>query len=315
MKAAVFTRFGGPGVVRVVEVPDPVPGPGQVLVRVAAAGVNASDSRIRGRRFPRGFAVPSSLVFGFRRPRRRVLGGSFSGTVEALGRDVAGWRPGEEVVGTTGLALGAHAELVAVPAKRLVRLPEGVSHEQAAGVVFGGTAALWFVRDLAAVTTGRTVLVTGAAGAVGTNAVQLAALLGGTVTAVTSAATAGLVSGLGAARVLERGSTDLATLGERYDVVLDAAGLLDLGSGRRLLAPGGVLVLAVADLADTLRARGDARAGSAPERTGDIAHLLDLVASGSLQVVIDGVLPLAGIADAHARVDAGRKVGNLLVRP
>lgn len=315
MKAAVNTSFGGPEVVRVLEVPTPAPGAGQVLVRVFAAGVNASDSRLRSRRVPRGFGPLVGLAFGFRRPRRTVLGGTFSGVVEAVGPGVDSWRPGEEVVGTTGAALGAHAELVAVPAQRLVAKPDGVSHEDAAAVVFGGTAALWFVRDLARVGQGTTVLVLGAGGAVGTAAVQLAALAGGVVTAVSAAANTELLTGLGAVRVLDRNSVDLATLGDRFDVVLDAAGVLDLRSGRRLLAPGGLLVLAVASLWETLLARGDAKAGSAPERTEDIAHLLDLVATGRLKVVIEDVLPLAEIAAAHARVDSGRKVGNLVVRP
>lgn len=315
MRAAVFTRFGGPEVVGVLEVPAPAPGPGQVLVRVVAAGVNASDSRLRSRRVPRGFGPLVGLAFGVRRPRRTILGGSFSGVVEAVGRGAEEWRPGDEVVGTTGMALGAHAELVAVPARRLVAKPAGVTHSDAAAVVFGGTAALWFVRDLARVGAGTTVLVLGAGGAVGTAAVQLAALAGGVVTAVSAGANTGLLTGLGAARVLDRHSVDLATLPDRFDVVLDAAGALDLRSGRRLLAPGGLLLLAVADLKDTLLARGNARAGSAPERAEDVAHLLDLVATGRLKVVIEEELPLAAIAAAHARVDSGRKVGNLVVRP
>ncbi len=315
MRAAVFTRFGGPEVVRVIEVPDPVPGRGQVLVRVAATSVNASDSRLRGQRFPRGFAPLVGLAMGYRRPRRTVLGGVFSGVVEAVGRDVVDWRPGQAVVGTTGMGMGAHAELVAVAPSRLVAKPDGVTHTEAAGVVFGGTAALWFLRDLAGISDGSTVLVLGAGGAVGTNAVQLARLLGGRVTAVTSAGNADLIASLGADRVIERGSVDLAALAGGFDVVLDAVGVLDRRSGRRLLAPGGLLLLAAADLRDTLLARGNVKAGSAPERPEDVAHLLALVVAGRLRVVIEDVLPLSRIVEAHARADSGRKVGNLLITP
>jgi len=110
-------------------------------------------------------------------------------------------------------------------------------------------------------------------------------------------------------------TTDVAALPDRYDIVLDAVGSLDRHTGRRLLAPGGMLLLVVASLTDTLLARGDVRAGSAPERAADLAHLLGLVASGDLRVVIDDVLDLERIAEAHARVDSGRKVGNLVLRP
>ena len=315
MRAVVHDRFGGPAVVRVADVPTPTPGRNEVLVRVVAAAVNSSDARIRGRRFPRGFGAVAPLIFGIRRPRRTVLGGTLAGVVAEVGDRVTGWARGDEVVGTTGLALGAHAEFVRVPADRLVAKPAGVSFEDAAGVVFGGLTALYFLRDLAEVKAGQSVLVVGASGAVGTNAVQLARLSGATVTGVTSAANAGLVRGLGAERVIDYGTTDIATLDDRFDVVLDAVGVLDRHTGRRLLAPGGKLLLAVASLADTVLARGNVRTGSAPERAPDLTHLLDLVDRGDLRVVLDSVLALDEAAAAHARVDSGHKVGNLLIRP
>lgn len=313
MRAASCDAYGDPRVVRVVERPVPTPGPREVLVRVLATTVNSGDARIRGRRFPAGFGAVAPLVFGVRRPRTRILGGPFSGVVEHVGTEVTGWAPGDRVAGTTGLAVGAHAQYVAVGAHRLVGVPEGVSHDEAAGVAFGGQTALWFLRER--LDRGRRVLVVGASGAVGTNAVQLARLAGASVTAVCSAANADLVRSLGAQRVVDHHTTDVAALPDRYDIVLDAVGSLDRHTGRRLLAPGGMLLLVVASLTDTLLARGDVRAGSAPERAADLAHLLGLVASGDLRVVIDDVLDLERIAEAHARVDAGRKVGNLVLRP
>lgn len=315
MRAAVVERYGGPEVVRVAEVPVPEPRTGEVLVRVRAAAVTSADSRIRGARFPRGFAPFARLVFGLRRPRHRVLGGCFSGKVAAVGPRVSGWAPGDQVCGMTGMRMGAHAEYVAVPAKRVVRRPAGVSHEEAAGVLFGGSAALWFLRDRAGVAPGSTVLVNGASGAIGTCAVQLARHLGATVTGVTSGANADLVRSLGATHVVDHTVTDLTTLTERYDVVLDTVGTLSIASGRRLLADGGVLLLAVATLPETLRARGDVKAGPAPERAPFFEHLLALVASGELTVVVDEVVGLDAIVAAHQRVDSGRKVGNLVVRP
>lgn len=315
MRAAVVHEYGAPGVVRVVDTDTPTPGAKDVLVRVHATAVTAADSRIRGARFPRGFAPFARLVFGVRRPRRPVLGNTFSGVVEAVGAKVDGVAVGDEVAGTTGLRMGTHAEYAVVPAARVVAKPAGVSHDDAAGVLFGGTTALFFLRDKATVGPGTRVLVNGASGAIGTCAVQLATHRGATVTGVTSGANADLVRSLGADRVIDYTTTHLASLPERYDVVLDTVGTLSPASGRRLLADGGVLLLAVADLGEMLRARGNVKAGTAPERAEDARELLDLVAAGAVRVVLDRVLPLEEVVAAHERVDSGRKVGNIVLNP
>ena len=314
MRAAIVDRYGPPEVVRIGEVPDPTPGAKEVLVRVRAAAVTSGDARIRAARFPPGFALPGRLGLGLRRPRRAVLGGVVSGVVETVGRDVDGLAPGDEVAGMTGVRLGTHAELVTVPAKRLATKPGAVSHEDAAGVLFGGLTARHFLRKTG-VGEGTTVLVNGASGAVGTNAVQLATDLGATVTGVASGANAALVAELGAARVLDHTRGELDATDERFDVVLDAVGNLTVASGRRLLRPGGVLVLAVAGLADTVLPRRGVVTGVSSERAEDVAHLLDLVAAGRLTVVRPEPLALDDVVEAHRRVDTGRKVGNIVVRP
>ncbi|MGB8020574.1 MAG: NAD(P)-dependent alcohol dehydrogenase [Candidatus Nanopelagicales bacterium] len=315
MRAAVVDRYGPPEVAVLRDVPQSVPRADEVLVRVAAAAVSSGDARIRAARFPRGFAPFARPAFGLRGPRRKILGGTFSGTVQAVGAGVTAFSPGDEVCGMSGVRMGAHAEYLAVAGHRVVGKPTRVTHEDAAGLLFGGTAALWFLRDRAAVRPGQSALVNGASGAIGTNAVQLATYFGATVTGVTSARNAPLVTALGADRVIDYTSTDLAEVTDRFDVVLDTVGTLSRSSGRRLLTDGGVLLLAVADLWDTVRARGDVVAGSAPERPADFDFLLGLLAEGALRVVIDDVLDLGQIAAAYRRVDSGRKVGNILVRP
>lgn len=315
MRAAVYDRYGAPEVVRVAEMPTPRPGSKDVLVRVRAAAVTAADSRIRGARFPRGWAFPARLIFGLRRPRRPVLGSAFSGVVEAVGAKVTGIEVGAEVAGMTGLKFGAHAEYVVVRATRAVPKPAGVTHDQAAGVLFGGSTALHYLRTLGKVAPGQSVLVVGASGAVGTNAVQLAKHDGAVVTAVCSGANEELVRGLGASAVIDYTTTDVTQVAERFDVILDAAGTLSPETGRGLLTPDGVLLMAVADFKDTLSARGNVRAGSAPERPEDFAFLLGMVADGALTVVIDDAVDLDRIVEAHQRVDSGRKVGNLVVHP
>jgi NADPH:quinone reductase-like Zn-dependent oxidoreductase len=332
MRAGVVERYGPPSVVRIATVADPVSGRGEVVVRVMAATVNSGDARIRGARFPRGFALPGRLALGLRGPRASVLGVVFAGVVEAVGEEAEGgrrrsrggasWAPGfavgDRVCGMTGARMGAHAELVAVSASRLVRIGDGISFDDAAGVLFGGTTALSFLRDRAAVRPSERVLVVGAAGAVGTNAVQLAKHLGATVTAVTSAQNAELVTALGADRAVDYRVTPTSALaehGERFDVVFDTVGALSPRTGRPLLAEGGRLLLAAATLGEMIAARGPVKTGTAPQRPEDFTMLLDLVGSGALRVVVDDTLPLDRLAAAHARVDSGRKTGNLVLHP
>ena len=313
MKAAVVQRYGPPEVVSVVDVPDPVAGPGRLLVRVRATTLTSGDARIRGCRFPPGFGVPGRLALGLRGPRRSVLGGTYSGVVEAVGAGVTGFAVGDEVCGMTGARMGGHAELAAVRADRATAKPAEVSHEQAAAILFGGSTARHFLRDL--VGPGKRVLVNGASGAVGTAAVQLAHLAGSHVTGVCSDRNADLVRSLGAEEVVDHARHRVAELTGTYDVVLDTVGNLDRRSGRRLLAPDGVLVLVAAGLADTVLARGNVRAGVSSEDPENFAWWLDRMAAGELTAVVDRTLPLGEIVEAHRVVDSGRKVGNLVLVP
>jgi NADPH:quinone reductase-like Zn-dependent oxidoreductase len=315
MRAAVIDRYGPPEVVRVTDVPRPEPRAGELLVRVVAAAVTSADSRIRAARYPPGFGIPARLIFGIRRPRRPILGSALSGVVESVGANVTGFAPGDAVCAMTGMAMGAHAEYVALPAAKLARKPAAVTHEDAAGVLFGGTTALYFLCDKAQAGAGTSVLVNGASGAIGTNAVQLATHFGASVTGVTSAANAGLVMSLGADRVIDYTRTDLGSVSERFDVVLDTVGNLSIRSGRRLLTANGKLLLAVAGLGETIRARGNVAAGAAPERVADVERLLRLVADGRLTVVHDQSFDLSDIVLAHRLVDSGHKRGNVVVRP
>ena len=285
MKAAVRRSYGAPDVVRIEEVPAPTPGAKQVLVRVHASAVTAADARIRAAHFPRGYALIARLLFGLRRPRQPILGGVASGVVEAVGARVEGFEVGDVVSGTTGLGLGCHAELAVLPAKKLVHKPAEVSHEQAAGVLFGGLTALHFLRDVAHVQPGQTVLVNGASGAVGTNAVQLAKHFGAEVTAVASAANATLLKELGADHVVDYSLTPVSGLTEKFDVVLDNVGNIGIAAGRRMLTADGVMLLVVGDLSEALRARGNVKGGPSPERAEAFTTLFGLVADGTLTVV------------------------------
>lgn len=315
MRAAIVDRYGEPEVVRIAEVARPVVKAKEVLVRVVAVAVTSGDARVRGATFPPGFGLMSRLAFGLRKPRRPVLGMSFSGVVEEVGAQVQDVAPGDEVCGMTGVRMGAHAELVALAAKRVVAKPAEVTHEQAAGLLFGGSTAIQFLRTKVPVAPGMSVLVNGASGAVGSNAVQLAKHFGATVTAVTSGRNGALVRELGADEVVDHTHRSVVDLDDRFDVVFDAVGNIPVAAGRALLSPDGKLILVVAGLRESLKARGNVVAGPASERPEDFTFLLDLVAAGELTVVIDEIHDLPDIAAAYRRVDSGHKVGNVLVRP
>lgn len=313
MKAVVVQQYGGPEVASIQERPSPSITPHELLVRVEAVAVTSGDARIRGARFPRGFSVPGRLALGLRGPRNPVLGSAFSGVVEKVGASVEGFALGDEIAGMNGAKMGAHAQLAAISTRSIAHKPAAVSHLDAAGVLFGGTTALRFLDGR--VRPGRKVLVNGASGAVGTSAVQLAALAGAEVTAVTSAANAKLVSRLGATHVVDYRSQPLTSLPPGFDLVFDAVGNIDRKLGLSLTGAEGVVILAVASLWDTARKNGRVVTGPIEESANDVAKLLSLVASRQLDPMTAPFGELDAIIDAYRLVDSGHKVGNVVVQP
>ncbi|NJM84517.1 MAG: NAD(P)-dependent alcohol dehydrogenase, partial [Tabrizicola sp.] len=185
MKAATVRRYGPPEVVGIEDLPQPRPTSGEVLVRVAAAGVTTGDARIRGGDAPPGFALLMRLIFGVLRPRNPVMGMEFSGTVAAVGPGATGFAAGDSVFGLTGMKGGAHAEYLTIRADaRLFPQPESLTSTEAAGFFFGGLTAADFLIDKAGLQAGERLLINGATGAVGSAAIQIATGIGAKVTAV-----------------------------------------------------------------------------------------------------------------------------------
>ncbi len=310
----MVTKYGDPKVLQIQEVVKPKINDDEILIRVVATSVTAADSRIRAARFPAGFGLPARLIFGITKPRLKILGGTYSGVVEEVGDNVANFNVGDEVCGMTGIKMGSHAEYLKTrPIKSIAHKPNSVSHEDAAGMLFGGTTALSYVRDKLAVKKGDNVLVNGASGAVGTNAVQLARYFGAHVTAVTSGANRQLVKKIGAQEVIDYKQQDILKLGKKFDVVLDAVGNISIAGAKSLVGVNGRAGLVVANLVDTIRARGKIFAGPATEKSEDIKLLLSLMEQGKLITVVDSIYTINDISKAHSRVDTGKKVGNVIV--
>ena len=321
MIAATARRYGPPDVMALETLPDPVPGPGQVLIRVAAFGVTRGDARVRGLDVPRGMGLAVRAMFGWTRPRRIVPGREFAGTVAALGPGATGWAAGDPVFGLTdGMTMGAGAGLVAVRGDgHLFPRPPTLTEDQAAAFFFGGLTAADFLIDQMALKAGERLLILGATGAVGSAAVQIGVHLGARVTAVASAANHALARALGASTVQDYrdGLPD-----GPFDAILDTPGVLTWPQARNRLAPGGrlgmVTARALPQTGALLRPRRDGRrrcAGITRETRDRMERLIALHAAGGYTPVLGPVLPMAQIVQAHAIAGGGHKRGNLVVRP
>jgi NADPH:quinone reductase-like Zn-dependent oxidoreductase len=317
MRAVVHDRYGPPEVRRGAAVERPAPAPDEVLVRVHASTVTRGDAmgvRSDAYRFTRVFT-------GIRRPRRTSSGSEFAGRVEEVGAGVTGLRAGDEVF---GIAAGTNAEFVCVRESGVIApKPAGLTYEQAAAIPDGSLLALTMLQPLAPLR-GRRVLVYGAAGSIGTGAVQLLAHhFEAEVTAVCDTKDVELVRSLGARDVLDRLSQDFTRSGATYDVIFDAVGKHSFRRCRRSLAPGGTYVTAdlgfmyhVPLLALVTRFVGSRRArlGIGRYRKQDLLLVRELVEAGRYRPVIDRVDALDEIVEATRYVESGRKTGNVVLR-
>lgn len=315
MRAAVYDRYGPPGVVTVREVPRPKPGPGEVLVRVAASTVCAADWRFRR-------ASPSliRLVAGLVRPKQPILGQEFSGTITRTGAGVTRFAPGDQVFGNTDFALGAHAEYLVMRADGALALkPANLPLTDSAALSFGGLTALTALRR-ANIAPGDSVVVYGASGSVGVCTVQIAKARGARVTAVTSAANADLLRSLGADDIIDYARTDFAAAGRVHDAVIDTVGKAGAARSLRALKRGGVFVQIGPDVLGLPREAWARLTGAArvvrfiaQADSAGMEELRALAESGHLRPVIERRFALDDIAAAHALAESGRKKGHALV--
>jgi NADPH:quinone reductase-like Zn-dependent oxidoreductase len=320
VKAIVYERYGPPDVLRLTDLPKPVPKDDEILIRTRATTVTAGDWRVRSLDVPRGFGLLSRLALGIFGPRQKILGSELAGTVESTGKNVTRFKSGDEVFAFPGVRMGAHVEYKCMAEDGPVALkPGNLTFDEAAAICFGGTTALDFFRR-GKLGRGESVLVNGASGAVGTAAVQLARHFGAEVTGVCSGANAELVRSLGASRVIDYTQEDFTESGETYDVIFDAAGTAPFSRCRKSLKEGGRLLKVLGRLSDMLAIpwvaiMGTKRiiGGTASGRAEDLRYLADLAAAGEFRPVIDRRYPFEQIVEAHRYVDTGRKRGNVVI--
>ncbi|WP_347312742.1 NAD(P)-dependent alcohol dehydrogenase [Defluviimonas sp. SAOS-178_SWC] len=319
MKAIVYDRYGPPEVLHEADLPQPEPGPGEVLVRVRASSVTTADWRMRAAAYPGILWLPGRLMTGLTRPRNRVLGVEFAGEVAALGEGVSAPVQGTRVFGFSGK--GAHAQYLVMPADGpIVETPATLSNEEAAALPFGALSALVFLRDFARIQPGQSVAVVGASGGVGIYAVQIARAMGATVTGIASGANRDLVLGLGAVQFIDYRAEDFTEGSVRYDLVFDAVGAVDFARARRVLKPGGLFLplnFGFREMMQALWAKiaGGPRLkiGTSGDTAADLDVLKGMISEGKLRPMIDRTYPLEDIVEAHRYVEARHRQGAVVI--
>ncbi|KGI85324.1 NADPH:quinone reductase [Exiguobacterium mexicanum] len=300
MKAVICTAYGLPDVLQLREVDKPVPKSDELLIKVHTSAVHSGDRRLRALDVPALGKLPMRIVVGFKAPRQPILGVVLAGEIVETGSRVEDFKVGDRVYALTGMRFGGYAEYACVKANKCVeRMPTNASFIEAASLPFGGTTALHFLRKVN-IEQAKTVLIYGAAGAVGSMAVQIAKHYGAHVTAVCRERNFELVTSLGADVVIDYTIDGYDEKLTTYDAVFDAAGKIDKRMARKHVAKHG-------------KFSSVAGQGPASERKEDLAFLNELFEAGRLKAVIDSVYPLEDIVAAHRYVDAGGKVGNVIV--
>lgn len=316
MKAVIQREYGPPDVLGHTDLDIPAVGPDQVRIRVQAAGVDPGVWL-----FLTGRPWLVRAAAGIRAPRHPVPGRALAGRVEAVGTQVTRFRPGEEVYAE---GLGAFAEYAVVPERMLATKPANLTFEQAAAIPISATTALQGLRDTGRLRAGQHVLVNGAAGGVGTFAVQIAKALGAEVTAVCAPDAAELVRSVGADHVVDYTREDLTASTRRYDVMFDLVGSHSLAQCRRVLNPNGRLVLSAGPPAPWLRRRLAAlvlsplmsrtmAALDARPNAADLDTLREMVEAGQVTPVIDRIFPLDAAADALRHYGSGHARGKTVL--
>jgi NADPH:quinone reductase-like Zn-dependent oxidoreductase len=321
MKAVVYTEYGPPDVLRLMEVGKPVPADNEVLIRVRAAEATKSDCEMRRSRFAvKWFWLPMRIAMGITKPRKRILGGYFAGEVESVGKDVTKFQKGDQVFGSAGLRLGGYGEYLCLPASyTIVTKPSSMSFDEAAAVPLGGLNALHFMRT-ANIRNGEKVLINGAGGSIGTFAVQIAKAMGAEVTAVDSTIKEEMLRRIGADHFLDYTREKFPSSGQRYDVIFSMVARTSYSGCVKALNPGGRYLMGNPRLSDMLRSVLTSRFTDkaaifafAAEKEEELLALREMIEAGKIRPIVDKIYPMAQAAEAHRRVETEQRLGPVVI--
>ena len=317
MKAIVYTKYGSADVLQLEEVEKPAPGDDEVLVKIRAAAANPLDWH-----FMRATPFFMRFISGLLKPKNKILGADIAGQVEAVGKNVKQFRTGDEVYGD--ISRRGFAEYVCITETKLVLKPAKLSFDEAAAVPVAGLTALQCLRDQAQIQPGQKVLINGAAGGVGTFAVQIAKFFGAEVTGVCSTRNLDMVCSIGADQVIDYTSEDFTQNGQYYDLILDNVGNRSVADIKRILDPNGiyllngyspVLMLRLMLQSGIVKTRGqtmrNAEVAKANQR--DLEFLKEILDAGKVKPVIDRSYPLGEVAEAIRYLEEGHARGKVVI--
>ena len=328
MKAIVYTQYGPPDVLQVKEVEQPTPKDNEILIRIRATPVNFGDTLARNFSAvsPGEFTMPAPLwlpvriQMGYSKPKRTILGSEFAGDIEAVGKDVTRFKPGDAVFGYRAMNFGAYAEYLCMPEDGLVtEKPSNMSYEEAATVPYGALTALNLLRKVD-IQPGQKVLVNGASGGIGSGAVQLAKHYGAEVTGVCGTPRLEFVKSLGADKVIDYTKEDFTRNGETYDVIFDILGKSSFARCKNSLTTNGRYLLASFKMKQILQMLGTSMRGGkkvicalSMESLDDLKFIKELVEAGEITTAIDKRFPMEQAAEAHRYVESGQKQGHVII--
>lgn len=307
MKAVHCTKYGPPEVLELKEVGKPVPKKDEVLIKIHATAVTASDIFIRGSQLPIRMLIPMRLMLGIIRPRNSIIGIVVAGEIESVGGSIHRFKPGDKVYGITGLSLGAYAEYTCMKETDSTRgclgqMPECLTYEEATSAVYGGSLALQFM-DKGNIKAGQKVLIYGASGTSGVIAVQYAKYLGADVAAVCGTKNVEFVKSLGADKVIDYKLGGTVDTDEKYDFILDSVGKSKTSefkkNCKKALSPEGKYV-SIDDGALLLQSQR-------------LNKLKELIEAGHIKPVVDRCYPIEQIVEAHRYVQTGHKRGGVAI--
>jgi len=318
MKAVIATKYGPPDVLQLQEVEKPIPKDNEVLIKIYATTVNATDPMGRAGKPFMARLVPLSLT----KPKNPILGGEFAGEIEAVGKSVTLYKEGDQVYGCR-MESGTHAEYVCMPEKKVLAIkPANMTYEEAAAIPGGALTALIFLRDKGNIQSGQKVLINGASGSVGTAAVQLAKYFGAEVTGVCSTTNLELVESLGADKVIDYTKEDFTKTGQTYDIIFDTVSKSSFPRCKGALKQKGVYLVTIPWPIILLQMLWTSMVGSKKAifaatsfkfSTEDLSSIKELIEAGKIKSVIDKTYPLEQMAEAHRYVEKGHKKGNVVI--
>ncbi|PCI69118.1 MAG: NAD(P)-dependent alcohol dehydrogenase [Piscirickettsiaceae bacterium] len=317
MKAIVYNKYGSPDVLQIKEIEKPKPKDDEVLIKVHSAEVTKSDCEMRSFKFAvKWFWLPLRLAWGIFKPKKKVLGGYFSGQIEGVGKNVTKLVVGDKIFGATQMQFGAYGEYLCLPANyTLVKKPSNMSYEEAAAVPLGGLNALHFMRK-ANIKKGEKVLINGAGGSIGTFAIQIAKDMGAEVTAVDSSIKETILRQLGVNHFVDYTQENVTNQGKTYDVIFNMVANSRYADFVKILNSNGRYLMGNPKLVDMLRSvvtskltNKTAMFSFAGEKEEELITLRMMIEAGKIRSVIDKIYSLNQIVQAHQRVETEQRKG------